>query len=53
MLVKFKKAIAILIDERSMVGMRMLGSACFNVNECAHGGNHSEEDWGGVPIVIN
>jgi hypothetical protein len=52
MLVKFKKAIAILIDECSMVGMRMLGSACFNVNECAHGGNHSEEDWGGVPIVI-
>jgi hypothetical protein len=35
-----------------MVGMRMLGSACFNVNECAHGGNHSEEAWGGVPIVI-
>jgi len=52
MLIKFKKAIAILIDERSMVGMRMLGSACLNVNECAHGGNHSEEDWGGVPIVI-
>jgi hypothetical protein len=27
MLVKLKKAIAILIDECSMVGMRMLGSA--------------------------
>jgi hypothetical protein len=52
MLVKFKKAIAMLLDECSMVGMRMLGSAFSNVNECAHGGNHSEEDWGGVPIVI-
>jgi hypothetical protein len=52
MLVKFKKAIAILIDEHSMVGMRMLGSAFSNVNECAHGGNHSDEDWGVVPIVI-
>jgi hypothetical protein len=52
MLVKFKKVIAILIDECSMVGMRILGSACLNVNECAHGGNHSDEDWGGVPIVI-
>jgi hypothetical protein len=51
MLVKFKKVIAILIDEHSMVSMRMLGSACSNVNECAHGGNHSDEDWGGVPIV--
>jgi hypothetical protein len=50
--VKFKKAIVILIDEHSMVGMRMLGSACSNVNECAHGGNHSDEDWGGVPTVI-
>jgi hypothetical protein len=30
----------------------MLGSAFSNVHECAHGGNHSEEDWGGVPIVI-
>jgi hypothetical protein len=52
MLVKFKMAIAILIDKCSMVGMRILGSACSNVNECAHGGNHSDEDWGGVPIVI-
>jgi hypothetical protein len=39
-----QKVIAILIDEHSMVGMRMLGSACSNVNECAHGGNHSDED---------
>jgi hypothetical protein len=49
---KFKNTVALLIDERSMVSLRSLGTACANVKVCAHGGHHTTEDWAGIPIVI-
>jgi hypothetical protein len=49
---KFKNTVALLIDERSMVSLRSLGTACANVTSCAHGGLHASEDWGGIPIII-
>ena len=38
LLVKFQRTIAILIDERSMVGMKLLGTASHNAALTAHGG---------------
>jgi len=49
---KFQRLVALIIDERSMMGLKLFGSACANVKQFAHGGGHDEEDWGGVPIVM-
>jgi hypothetical protein len=49
---KFRVIIAVLIDERSMIGLRTMGSVCVNLKTCAHGGVHSNEDLGGIPIMI-
>jgi len=49
---KFQRLVALIIDERSMMGLKLFGSACANVKQCAHGSGHDEEDWGGVPIVM-
>jgi hypothetical protein len=49
---KFLRSVAVIFDERSMIGLKTMGSACFNVTQSAHGGVHSEEDWGGIPIII-
>jgi len=46
------RTLVLIIDERSLVSMELLGSAKRNVQTCAHGGTNSERDWGGIPIVI-
>ena len=46
------RTLAILIDERSLLSSEVLGAMERNVADTAHGGGHSHEDWGGVPIVI-
>jgi hypothetical protein len=49
---ELEPTLVILIDERSLVGQLLLGKAEINASQCAHGYGHSEEDWGGIPIVI-
>ena len=47
-----RRTVAIIMDERSMISCDVLGAAERNVAEHAHGGVHSDENWGGIPIVI-
>ena len=47
-----RRTVAVIMDERSMISCDVLGAAERNVAEHAHGGVHSDEDWGGIPIVI-
>jgi len=50
---KFKMLLAVIIDERSMLGSRILGTAEQMVSETIHGGGHlRNESWGGLPIVV-
>ena len=46
------RTLVLIIDERSLVSMELLGSAKRNVESCAHGGTNRDRDWGGIPIVI-
>ena len=47
-----KHTLIVIIDERSMLTADVLGAAERNTAETCHGGSHTHEDWGGVPIVI-
>jgi PIF1-like helicase len=50
---KFKTTLALIIDERSLVSSRLLGTAESMASETMHGGcYHQDESWGGVPVVI-
>jgi len=49
---KLRCAIALFIDERSMVSLRTMGLSSKHVALTAHGGHHASESWGGVPIVV-
>jgi hypothetical protein len=44
--------IALFFDERSMISQKVLGATEKNVSKTAYGCGHSDEDWGGIPIVI-
>ena len=44
--------IALFFDERSMISQKVIGATEINVSKAAHGGGHSDEDWGGIPIII-
>ena len=44
--------IALFFDERSMISQKLLGATEINVSKTAHGCGHSDEDWGGIPIII-
>ena len=44
--------VALIIDERSMISQKVLGAAERNIAMAAHSGTHSNEDWGGIPVVI-
>jgi hypothetical protein len=46
------RTLVLIIDERSLVSMELLGSAKRNVQNSAHGGTNRDRDWGGIPIVI-
>lgn len=48
----FKRTVALIMDERSMITCSLLGAAERNAAECAHNGAHTDEEWGGIPIVI-
>jgi hypothetical protein len=49
---KLQNTIAILLDERSMVSQKMLGLVERSVAQTAHECGHSDEDWGGIPVVV-
>lgn len=50
---KFKTLLALIIDERSLVSSRLLGTAEAMASETMHGGcYHQSDSWGGLPIVI-
>jgi len=48
----FRRTIAILLDERSMVALKAMGVAASNTAATAHGGFHEQESFGGIPILI-
>ena len=49
---KFKRTVAVIIDEHSMVSLKTLGEAIDNMSETAHNGTHRAESGGGIPVVI-
>lgn len=50
---KFRCLLALIIDERSLVSSKVMGTAEHMASETMHGGGfHSEESWGGLPIVV-
>ena len=48
----FSRTLVVIIDERSMVSLKQLGAIERNIAETCHGGGHSEEMWGGIPVVL-
>jgi hypothetical protein len=49
---KFDKLIAVIIDERSMIGSDTLGRFHYTLAETAYGGSNNDKSWGNIPIVI-
>jgi len=45
---KFKRCLAVVLDERSMLTSDVIGAAERNSADTSHGGSHDDEDWGGV-----
>ena len=48
---KLLRTIALFFDERSMIGLMLLGQTELNIKETVHNGGHDTEDWGGIPVV--
>lgn len=50
---KFKTMLALIIDERSLVNSKTLGTAEVFASETMHGGcYHPLDSWGGLPVVV-
>jgi len=49
---KFKVFLALIVDERSLVPLKLLGEAEQMISESVLGGHFSTDSWGGLPIVI-
>jgi hypothetical protein len=49
---KLSQTVVLIFNKQSMISQRVLRSAEINVRTTAHGGEHSNEDWGGIPIVV-
>ncbi len=49
---KLLRKIALLFDERSMIGQVVICCAEMSIQQAAHNGGHDNEDWGGIPIVV-
>jgi hypothetical protein len=49
---KLQNTVAIMMDERLMLGQIILGLVEQAVARSAHECGHSGEDWGGIPVVI-
>jgi hypothetical protein len=48
---KLLHTIALFFDERSMIGLMLLGQTENNVKETVYNRSHNTEDWGGIPVV--
>lgn len=46
------RLLTVIIDERSLLSMDVLGAAETNCRNNAHGGVNKEKQWGGIPIVL-
>ena len=46
------RLLMIIIDERSLLSMDVLGAAETNCRNHAHGGVNKDKHWGGIPIVL-
>ena len=49
---QLKRVLVFIIDERSMVGSKLLANSESHLRQCAFNGNNTSEYWGGVPVVI-
>lgn len=47
-----RRTVAIIGDERSLLQSTVLGAFERNIAESAHGGGHSKEAFGGIPLVV-
>ena len=47
-----KHALVVIIDERSLLSMEVLGGCENNAKECCHDGLNKKSNWGNIPIVI-
>ena len=52
MVKQFQDTVVLLLDERSMRSSKLLVKMESVARECAHGGFHTQNPWGGIPIVI-
>lgn len=48
----FRRTVAVIGDERSLLQSSVLGAFERNVASTAHGGGHSREAFGGIPLVV-
>ena len=49
---KFKALLCLIIDERSLINSKVLGTAETKASETMHGGSyHQNDSWGGLPVV--
>ncbi len=49
---RLRRKLVLLIDERSLLSMEIIGSIEKNCSENAHGGNNTKLPFGGIPIVV-
>jgi hypothetical protein len=52
MIAKLQATVAILIDERSLISLDLIGAMEQNIAKTAHECSHEDEDWGGIPVVV-
>ncbi len=48
---KLVHTIALFFDERSMIGLMLLGQTENDVKETVYKSSHNTEDWGGIPMT--
>ncbi len=49
---RLKIPLCLFIDERSMLGSKVLGAAERNIRQTVYNGQNNQEIWGGIPAVI-
>lgn len=49
---KLKHILVLIIDERSLLSMEVLGACERNTRQCCHGGLNTNSPWGKIPVVL-
>lgn len=52
LLLKFRHLLALVIDERSLLGAKLFGTCRQKITEAIFNGHGKDHPWGGLPIVI-